>query len=97
MSIVNITQSDLTSGFFRIVHIVKGLVTNMHYPSDADLCPIYRWEKPMCHIAMERYSHLCNETFCIDGYIDPGAMVLMDKNGYIAGIQAGVSIDFPNS
>ena len=24
---------------------------------------------------------------------DPGAMVLMDKNGYIAGIQAGVSTD----
>ena len=23
---------------------------------------------------------------------DPGAMMLMDKNGYIAGIQAGVSI-----
>ena len=24
---------------------------------------------------------------------DPGAMVLMDKNGYIAGIQAGVSVE----
>ena len=68
MSVVDITQSDLTSGFFRIVHIIKGLLTNMHYPSDADLCPIYRW-KDSCvtmqwdYIAIFAMKHLA--CFCI--------------------------------